>query len=112
MSLLEHLSRVSSDGGSDAKYAEISTGSRGSLSISPFATISGSQIRAAPISRHRFASLLAFLAWTKPLNHSSRTRSADSCASPDTLALAASSVRAWMRNSKRALKRSARRMRR
>src|SRR5439155_21993497 len=63
MSLFEHLSRVSSDAGSDASAAVISTGSLGSRSTSrafplpaPHSRISGSQIRAAPTSTHSVTS--------------------------------------------------------
>ena len=98
MSFVEHLRRVSNDAGSLAKKAESSTGSRGNLSTAPSsplpAPISGSQIRVAPTSRHSVTSFDIFFAVCSPLNHSSRTRSAESCASPCALALAASSVRA------------------
>ena len=97
----------------------INTGSRGNLSSapfsllpSPFSRISGSHILAAPTSTQSATNFETRCAVAIPLNHSSRTRSADSCARPCTFAFAASSVRAWIRNSKRALKRRPRRIRR
>src|SRR5213593_768517 len=78
----------------------------------PRSRISGSHIRAAPTSIHSVSNFDTRAAVPIPLNHSSRTRSAESCAKPCTFAFAASSVRGWIRNSKRALKRSARRIRR
>src|SRR6266480_819110 len=119
-SVLEDLRRVRREAGSEARNAVMSTGSRGSLSTAfhasrippPASRISGSQILAAPTSIHSVKSFETRLAVAIPLNHSSRTRSAESCANPCTFAFAASRVRGWIRNSNRALKRSARRIRR
>src|SRR5258708_6388164 len=106
ISLLEDLSRVSSEAGSEARNAVMSTGSRGSLSTAfhasrippPGSRISGSHIRAAPTSIHSVSSFETRLAVAIPLNHSSRTRSAESCANPCTFAFAASRVPASIRN--------------
>src|SRR5205814_568275 len=88
---------------------------RGSLSTAfhasrippPASRISGSQILAAPTSIHSVSSFETRLAVAIPLNHSSRTRSAESCANPCTFAFAASRVRGWIRNSNRALEQAA-----
>src|SRR6266566_2707608 len=106
MSLFELFRRVSTEAGSEARYAVTSTGSRGSLSTFPlsrfpFPEISGNHILAAPTSIHRASSLETRPAVRIPLNHSSRTRSAESCDRPWALAFAASSVPAWMRMSRR-----------